>query len=186
MTLTDELTIAALVIGPVLAVIISLVIEDRRQVTARKNTTLRTLLIGRLNFADPAFQLAINTVPIDFAKDQAVLAAWEAYVAAVRVPRPANEAEERALKERWDAALAELLRSMLVSTGYRKRDAAQITRSGYVSQSSADQYQRQMEALIAVTRLADNTGRIATVNEAILANAQAAGAKSLNAPHSEV
>jgi hypothetical protein len=162
MTLVEWLTVSGLVLGPAVAVAISLVVEDRRQRAQRKFGAIRTLLVGRLNMADPNFQTAINTVPVDFRGDEGVLTAWEAYIAAVQ-PGPAEGAQER-----WNAALSKLLQAMLISTGYSERDAGKIGRSAYVSTSSAQMYILQTDALRAVIDVARNTGRLADVNEKLV------------------
>ena len=138
MTLVDKLTVAGLFLGPLAAVLISLVAESRRQEHQRKTNVLRTLLVGRLNIADPSFQIAINTIPIDFAHDDRVLSAWEEYVAATAIPA-GDQPATHAAQTRWNDALTELVRAVLLANGYSKRAAGQITRSVYISTASADQ-----------------------------------------------
>jgi hypothetical protein len=124
MTLVDELTVAGLFVGPLAAVLISLAAESRRQEHQRKSNVLRTLLVGRLNIADPSFQVAINTIPIDFAHDDRVLSAWEEYVAATAIPPGEDESTTHAAQTRWNNALTELVRAVLLANGYSKVSGA--------------------------------------------------------------
>lgn len=168
MKLVDLLTIAGLVLGPTFAVLISLLVEHRRQAFVRKSNAIRTLLIGRTNFADPSFQVAINTIPIEFPRDDRVLAAWESYLAAVATQTPkGDESAARAIQERWNSSLSILLQAMLISTGYKEREAAEIARSAYVSTASAEQRRLQLDALSAVVEIASNTRRVAEAGEAM-------------------
>jgi hypothetical protein len=169
MTLVEGLSIAGLVLGPVSAVLISLYVEERRQGGRRKWEAIRTLLIGRLNVADPSFQLAINTIPVDFRHDENVMAAWEAYMAAVnQLNDPKDAMAMKAAADRSSAAITNLLEKMLISDGYKPRAAGQIARSPYVSGSSAERYKMQQDALMAVVRVAQSTERMAVANETIL------------------
>lgn len=170
MTIVEGLTLAALIFGPVLAVLVSLWIEERRQGHARKSNTIRTLLIGRLNFADANFQYAINTIPVDFAHEDDVLTAWEEYLAEVAKPAASDaESDLRAAADRWNRALNGLIKAVLLAAGYSERAAAQIARAPYVSTASADLRRQQMGALVAIADVAMNTGRLADVTEKMLA-----------------
>jgi hypothetical protein len=169
MTTVEELTVTGLFAGPVVAVLISLWIEERRRQRLLKEQAVRTLLVGRLNFADPAFLTAINTMPVAFPKDQAVLAAWEAYLESVRTPPDRDDpASVQSAQGRWEIALSNLIESMLESMGYPRRAAKQIARARYVSDASANLLRLQQEALSAVVEVARNTSRMAEANEALL------------------
>jgi hypothetical protein len=169
MSLVEGLTIGGLFGGPVAAVIITLCAERARELKLRRLNAVRLLLVGRLNFADINFQQAINTIPVDFAGHDRVLAALEAYYAAVAIQQPAgDEAAARAVTDRWNQALENLATALLASIGYSERGAAQFARSGYVSKASSDMRQLQIDVLRAVTDVAANTGRLATANEQML------------------
>ena len=120
-------------------------------------------MIGRLNVADPAFLMAINTIPVDFAHDEAVIAKWEAYIAETNkgLGNPASP-------PRWGDALKELAQAVLRSIGYSERQAAAIVRGGYISTGYVDRNNLQTSALQAVVSMADSTKRLANTNETIL------------------
>ncbi len=97
MTLVEGLTIAVLFVGPVAAILVSLWAERRRETRSRKSNAVRLFLVGRLNLAEPSFQQAINTIPVDFADDDRVLAALEAYLEATAIPWPVRTKRALAL-----------------------------------------------------------------------------------------
>lgn len=169
MTLTEGLTIAGLFAGPVAAILISLGAERRRELKVRRLEAVRVLLVGRLNFADPNFQRAINTIPVDFAGHDGVLSALDAYLAAVAVQLPKDdEAGARVVQNSWGIALETLATALLVSIGYSERSAAQFVRSPYRSSASGQMWEMQTGALRAVVDVATNTGRLADINQRML------------------
>ncbi|MGJ3648785.1 DUF6680 family protein [Sphingomonas sp. GlSt437] len=81
-----------LLLGPVVAVLVTLWIDSRRRRYERKITILRTFLATRHLPADPNFSTAINLVPIEFAKSVAVQQAYREFVdAANAIPTPENQ-----------------------------------------------------------------------------------------------
>jgi hypothetical protein len=168
MTLTEGLTIAGLVFGPIAAVVVSLIAEDRRQTHARRMNVLRTLMLARSNAGDPAFNSAVNMVPMEFANDQDVMQAWEAYIDSTARPLPEGEAAQNAMYQEWGAKLEELCRALLLALGYKSRHTAKLARTHYASGAFANALQVQHSALAAVPLIAHNAGRIAFANELML------------------
>ena len=92
MTLTEFLTIVAIIFGPVAAVLISLWNERRRKRHEQKLSILRMLMNTRAMPSDPAWSVAVNLVPIEFNDDRKVMKAWREYMEAVRYKAsPENE-----------------------------------------------------------------------------------------------
>ena len=60
----EWLTLAAILIGPIVAVIITLATEARRRTREQQTQTLRMLLSTRHLPSDPAYSTAINMIPI--------------------------------------------------------------------------------------------------------------------------
>jgi len=169
MTLVEGLTIAALLGGPGVAVGISLWAEDRRQDRTAKMNVLRTLMLTRISFADPQFQAAVNAVPMVFKGDQSVLAAWEAYMAAVTKPLPDYEQLKKLKGEEWNRSLGLLCEKLLLALNYPERDIAQMLRAPYSSTAFGQQQELQARALAAVVDVGSATLRMAAANEALLA-----------------
>ena len=82
MTTTDWLTIVAIIIGPIVAVGMTLWIEERRKRREAKLMTLRLLLTTRDLTSDPSYQAAVKLVPIEYNDCPAVLNAHGEYLEA--------------------------------------------------------------------------------------------------------
>lgn len=96
--LYELLTLIGIVIGPIVAVAITLWVEARRRDRDRQIQLMRMLLTTRHLPGDPAYTVAINTIPIEFNKSKAVMLAWQVYIEAVRY-KPSPENAESQLKD---------------------------------------------------------------------------------------
>lgn len=76
MSLADWLIIAAILVGPVTAVAITLWIDKRRDRRQRRMDLFRTLMRTRRTPVDPEHVGALNLIEIEFSKDARVLEAW--------------------------------------------------------------------------------------------------------------
>ena len=94
----EALTLLAIVLGPVIAVSITLFFEKRRKLREQRVQTVRMLVSTRHLPSDPAYTTAINMIPIDFNSNRRVMAAWHAYIDIIRYPAPAGS-EEQKLKD---------------------------------------------------------------------------------------
>ncbi len=89
-------TIAAIIIGPLAAVLITNRIEIRRRKFESRSHILRMLLNTRGLPGDPSWSIAINSVPIEFHGETDVMPLWRNYLQAVRFkPSPGNEEAHR-------------------------------------------------------------------------------------------
>lgn len=86
MTTAELINLAAIFVGPVVAVGITLWIEERRKTRDSKINVLRMLLATRHLPSDPGYQVAIQLVPVEFNKCPAVLKAHEEFLAAANTP----------------------------------------------------------------------------------------------------
>lgn len=78
-------------IVPILAVLTTLFYQDFQQGRERRMQLLRMLMSTRHIPADPAFNAAINLIPVEFNKVRPVMDAWRAYRDQVRFrPLPEN------------------------------------------------------------------------------------------------
>lgn len=93
MDVRDWLTLAALLLGPVSAVGITLWIEGRRRKRDSRLNVLRQLMATRHLPSDPVYSTAVNLIPIEFNDEQPVMVAYKAYQTAVsQVPGDDPEA----------------------------------------------------------------------------------------------
>ena len=83
MDMNDWLTVVALILGPVIAVGITLWIEGQRRKRESRLVVLRQLIATRHLPGDPLYSTAVNLIPVEFNDDPRVMAAYKAYQEAV-------------------------------------------------------------------------------------------------------
>jgi len=83
--LLDWATLAALVLGPVIAVLFSNSSEERRRKREPKILIARTLFMTRNLPADASYSQAITLIPFIFEGREKVIAAWQAFQEAANV-----------------------------------------------------------------------------------------------------
>ena len=77
MTISDWLVIAAVIVGPILAVQIQKFIENRKAIKDRKMQIFRTLMATRATPLAPLHVEALNMIDIEFYKDKTIVGAWK-------------------------------------------------------------------------------------------------------------
>ena len=94
MKLYEIITLTAILVGPVLAVLVQLRAEGRKQTRDQQAITMRMLVSTRHMVSDPAYSTAINMIPIDFNRVRSVMDAHKAFVDTVNiVPSDENRAK---------------------------------------------------------------------------------------------
>lgn len=150
--LYEWLTLIGVILGPLVAVAISLWVEGRRQSVDRRAVIARTLMGTRHLPADPQYNGAINLVPIEFNNVKPIMTAWHAYIAAVRYqPTEANvqtHIEELAAKQ------STLIFQILSHLGYRLSEN-DIRTTAYTSQAFAARENLFLNAWASWIRIAD-------------------------------
>ncbi len=87
------ITLIAIVVGPVSAVIIQLISERRRVVRDHQAATFRMLVSTRHLPGDPSYSTAINMIPVDFNSVESVMTAHANYIGSITFqPTPENMA----------------------------------------------------------------------------------------------
>ncbi|MDF2142823.1 DUF6680 family protein [Paenirhodobacter sp. CAU 1674] len=86
-------TAAAAVIGPVIAVWITRLSDDRKEVQGRRMDIFRTLMRTRKMPVHFDHVGALNLIEIEFAEDESVIRAWKEYLRNLSEPFPANAKE---------------------------------------------------------------------------------------------
>ncbi len=132
MTTNEWLTLAAIVIGPVSAVCITLWIERRRQVRDRRLYVTRMLLMTRHLPADPQYNAAINLIPVEFNDQPKVIAAWRTYHE--RAHQRVEAAHQADHDKRITAAQSGLIFEILRSAGLTNISEGDIQTQAYVSE----------------------------------------------------
>jgi hypothetical protein len=114
MKLYELITIVAIIVGPIAAVIIQLLSEARRQKRDQQTQTMRMLVSTRHMPSDPAYSTAINMIPIDFNRNRKVMYAWESYIETIQFqPAPENVAvHEKKIVTKQTKLIFEIMKSL--------------------------------------------------------------------------
>ncbi len=140
-TLKDAITA---ILIPIVAVLTTLLVQERQQQKERRTQILRMLLATRHIPADPAFNASINLIPVEFNKAKAVMDAWSAYLQAVRfTPNPADEAahwQQRATKQ------TKLIAAIMKTLGM-KYSEADLQNDAYISQGFVERDNLYLDSL---------------------------------------
>ena len=123
MTTIEWLTIVAILVGPIVAVGITLWIEDRRKKHEAKLITLRILMSTRDLPSDPSYQIAVKLVPIEFHGCSAVIDGHREFLEATNADTEGKTPEQlRAINDRISVKLTRLLFEMSRAAGLKIRE----------------------------------------------------------------
>lgn len=155
--------ILAAILGPVSAVLITLVWERARRTRDQKQTVLQALLATRGRYADPGYSWAIRTVPIYFSRNADVMKAHADYLDSVRLePTPKNlKRQDQEAGRRQGLLISEILKDL----GFKGLTSEQI--ESYTAQSLVDRENLLEDALKALPHIAVSAMRSANYSEAI-------------------
>ncbi|RLL74171.1 hypothetical protein D8666_13220 [Ochrobactrum soli] len=139
----DIITIAAVILGPILAVLIDRLRQARSDKQARKLSVFRSLMRTRRTRLDPEHVGALNLVDLEYFGCKPVISAFTAYMDHLSTPVPGQEAQERFFSQREDL-LVQLLHQMGKELGYQfdKRDLEKLA-YGPVGWANEQDIQRQ-------------------------------------------
>lgn len=147
-------TIATFV-GPVVAVGITLWLQARDRARDRKELLLRQILATRLTPADPAFNVAVTLIPVEFRAHAAVRTAHRDFIAA------ANRSGPTDIQDKQSA----LILAMMQVLGVRTESARDAVRDPYSSVALANWQKMQADALSALPKLVEGIDRLAAASE---------------------
>ena len=118
------LTLAAIILGPIIAVLLTRWIDRRSDRKARRMSVFRDLMRTRGIRLDPTHVAALNLVELEFYGDKKVRAAFKQYITHLSDPMPENsDAQDRFIARRSDL-FAELLFELgtVLEYNFDKRD----------------------------------------------------------------
>lgn len=126
-------TLAAIALGPIIAVLVTRLLDRSRERRRRRMDVFRNLMQTRGVRLDPVHVAALNVVEIEFYKDQQVRQAFQSYIQHLSSPMPAVEEQDRFFDQRSDLFM-NLLSEIGSSVGltFDKRD---LERLSYVPQA---------------------------------------------------
>jgi len=136
-------TLAAIIVGPVFAVLLTRWLDDRRERKRGRRAILSDLMRTRRARLDPTHVSALNLVELEFFGDQNVISAFQLYAKHLNSVWPIDGGElERQVAE-GDDLFADLLTSIAKSLGYTfdKRD---LERRGYLPKGLGQQNDNQI------------------------------------------
>ncbi len=149
--LYEILTLFAIMVGPIVAVGITVATEARRRLKEQQIQTLRMLMSTRHLPSDAAYSTAINLIPVEFNGVRTVMEAWTAYIEKIRF-YPSAEAMASHQEEILNKQ-TKLIFSMTQHLGYSLAES-DIQISAYAAKGFIDRDNLHLTALQAWPRIA--------------------------------
>jgi hypothetical protein len=180
MTTNEWLTLAAIIIGPISAVGITLWIDKTRRVRERQLYIMRMLLTTRHMPADAQYNAAINLIPAEFNDQDEVMALWRKYCVVVR-ERP-DEQSRADHKRRTEVAQSAMIFQVMKSLGLKNLSEGDIQTEAYVSQGFIDRDNFYINSLRAMPEIAATLKRQSELTQTIVDNIPRRPAEPDNLP----
>lgn len=153
MTISDILSIVAIIFGPVVAVVITRLMDDRNAAKGRRYQVFRDLMRTRAAKLSPAHVDALNLVEIEFNKFPRVTGAWHRYMENLAAANPIDENERSNFNVRREQLFIKLIQEVAKQSGLRTVDITDVMTSNYypVGWQTEQQEQQQIrQSLIQV------------------------------------
>lgn len=138
MTINDYLTLAAIIIIPILAVVIAQWLQNRSEKRKDKMQIFKTLMTSRIYGWTPDSVNALNIIDIVYSDDKKVRAAWKDLNDKYRVTNP----DQQHLKK-IENAQYKLLEAMANSLGYKDKITWETIQNLYMPVGMAQQIEAQ-------------------------------------------
>ena len=138
MTINDYLTLAALIIIPIVAVVIAQWLQNRSEKRKDKMQIFKTLMTSRIYGWTPDSVNALNIIDIVFSDDEKVRAAWKDLNDKYRVTNP----DQQHLKK-IENAQYKLLEAMANSLGYKEKITWETIQNPYMPVGMMQQIETQ-------------------------------------------
>jgi len=140
-----SVSILAMVVGPILAVVVTRCMDNHRAVNDRRMDVFRSLMKTRKARLTSEHVAALNLVEIEFYKCKEVTSALKDYFASLSQKAPDNEADVTKLYQQQDQLLAKLLHAMAKALKFPNLEQIDIMTGGYTPQYWADlEYQQHI------------------------------------------
>jgi hypothetical protein len=131
------LTIAAIILGPILAFVVQNWRDMRREARDRKLKIFRQLLLTLKVTMAPTHVDALNSIPLEFDSDKKIMEAWRLYTAHLGNSAMLKN-NNRGWGEKRFQLLIDLVYTIAKSLGYDHLDKAMLENSIYVPQGYND------------------------------------------------
>lgn len=137
-------TVIAILVGPILAVLATRLVDDRRSHHFRRWEIFRTLMRARRSQTSQDFVGALNLVEVEFSKNARVVARAKDFIQLFNSKPPQDDAGWRQLEVDRDTRLARLLDAMGQSLGV-SMEQVDIMTGGYAPQVWGNvEYEKQL------------------------------------------
>jgi hypothetical protein len=149
---SELVTLIGIIVGPIVAVAMTLVIEAKRRQHDSKIQIMRMILNTRHLPADPSYNAAINLIPVEFNRDKTVMDAWKDYISHVRFkPSDENKNEHNTLSlAKQTTMIFRLMKNLKFNLS-----ETEIQTSAYASEGSIIRDNLYLDSLHANVRIAN-------------------------------
>lgn len=152
LTTTNWILVFATLLGPIIAVLITIWAEKRRATKQIRSNIVQTLLNTRMRANDIQYQMAIMAVAVEYRDDKSVMAAHKAYMNHVEIePAPGSEEAHDKVTGQKLVALLKLLFDR-IGTQFSEAD---IDKMSYHTKGVGLQDRLLHEALYGMVRVAN-------------------------------
>lgn len=157
MEFRDWITVIALVVGPVLAVLVSIVVYERLRVRNERVGILRTLISTRHTVLADDRLRTLSLIDVVFNEDKDVRRLWHEYVKIVGMPDYANSADIRKqAAEKGVELVNEMARVLGLGDSLSQVDLERV----YLPKGLSDTWTRNEELANELLRVLKSTGAI--------------------------
>lgn len=153
MDLNAWLTLAGVVLSPIVAVAITLWIEGRRRDRDGKMVVVRLLIATSHLPSDPNYSTAINLLRVEFANNATVMRAFKEYQQVIRREKPVTEVGVARLNEEVRAVQIKLVSATMAAVGM-KASEADLAIEGYIADGAVERDNLYLDSLRAQGRIA--------------------------------
>jgi len=166
----EWLTLIGIVIGPIVAVLITLWREDYRRQQEARTQIVRMLINARGMPSDPTYSSAINLVPVEFNSEPTVITAWSAYVGLARTATtPEGQyRHDEMLKAKQTTLIYSILKVLKIDISETDINTQSYYSDGFLGRDNLylDSLKSMREIADSIKRSADFVEQMAILNQA--------------------
>lgn len=123
-------TLGGALLGPFLAVLVTRIVDERRERRDRQNAVFVALMTTRRAALTPEHVQAVNRIEIEFSQSSNVMTQLRVYMNLLEDPFPTDQAAQDLMTRRRRRAFADLVQAIAQTLG-RRIDRLDIIEGGY-------------------------------------------------------
>ncbi|MBN1783438.1 MAG: hypothetical protein JW812_00535 [Alphaproteobacteria bacterium] len=159
MTNENIIMTAAVIVGPILAVIITRWLDNRRSKKDMRLQIFRALMRDRRNKLSFDFVAALNLIEVEFYDDKSVISAWKRLYESL-IKRWHNDEEKYQITYEWDILTTKLLSEVGKCLGFKNIEQTDIMSGGYAPQGWAERENKQYHINELLINLLENNNSL--------------------------